>query len=292
MQAREHVTELVVVKTAAALRELVGDWRATNRTVALVPTMGNLHRGHLKLAHLAAIHADRVVMSVFVNPTQFGKDEDFASYPRTLDDDEKAIRSTASIDALFVPDVVDVYPFGIEDAVRIEMPPLSRELCGATRAGHFDGVGSVVLRLLNIAQPDYIVLGEKDYQQLVLIERLIVDLRLPVGVLRLPIERDSDGLALSSRNRYLTTAERERAPNLHRILAEVAQSIRDGATDFAVVAQRAADALGEHGFKVDYVEVRDARTLSRPNGRYQPAELIVLGAAWLGRARLIDNARV
>ena len=286
------MSELVAVKTAAALREVTGAWRANNQTVALVPTMGNLHRGHLSLADLAARRADRVVMSIFVNPTQFGEGEDYASYPRTLDEDVQAVRGAATVDALFTPDVVDVYPFGVDQAVRIEMPPLSHDLCGAERPGHFNGVASVVLRLLNMAQPDLLVLGEKDFQQLVLIEHLIADLRLPVRVVRAPIERELDGLALSSRNRYLTQDERARAPELHRVLAAVSDSIRGGGTDFDRLAERAGDALRERGFRVDYIEIRDAMTLSRPNGRAEPPDLIVLGAAWLGRARLIDNVRV
>ena len=286
------MAELVVVKKAAALREVIGGWRATSRSVALVPTMGNLHRGHLRLAQLGAMHADRVVMTIFVNPTQFGAGEDYTSYPRTLAEDVQAARAAATIDALFVPEVADIYPFGVDGAVRLEMPALSRELCGASRAGHFDGVASVVLRLLNIAQPDFVVFGEKDYQQLVLIERLVADLCLPVRVLRQPIERDADGVAMSSRNRYLSTDERERAPHLQRILEHVAESIRSGERDFETITARAADTLGEHGFKVDYVEVRKARNLARPNGVDEADDLIVLGAAWLGNARLIDNVHV
>jgi pantoate--beta-alanine ligase len=286
------VTELVVVRNAAALREVIGAWRLTSRSVALVPTMGNLHRGHIRLAQHAAMHAERVVMTIFVNPTQFGEGEDYASYPRTLDEDERAVRAAATIDALFIPEVVDLYPFGLEEAVQLEMPPLSRELCGASRAGHFNGVASVVLRLLNISQPDWLVLGEKDFQQLILIERLIADLCLPVRVLGVPIERDTDGLALSSRNRYLTVEERQRAPNLHRVLEAAAESIRGGKRSIDAVTEQAGDALDLLGFKVDYVEVRDARDLSRPNGLSKPADLIVLGAAWLGGARLIDNVRV
>jgi pantoate--beta-alanine ligase len=286
------VTELIVIRTAAELRELIGGWRLTSRSVALVPTMGNLHRGHIRLAQRAAMHAERVVMTIFVNPTQFGEGEDYASYPRTFADDEAAARAAGTVDALFVPEVADIYPFGVEQAVRLEMPPLSRELCGASRAGHFNGVASVVLRLLNIAQPDWIVLGEKDFQQLVLIEHLIADLRLPVEVLRVPIERDADGLALSSRNRYLTTDERDRAPHLHRILEAAAEAIRADPRRTEAVAQEASDALDLLGFKVDYVEIRDSRDLSHPNGHSGERQLIVLAAAWLGAARLIDNVRV
>jgi pantoate--beta-alanine ligase len=284
------VGPLISVETAAAVREVVSGWRAAHRSVALVPTMGNLHRGHLYLAQEARESADCVLMTIFVNPTQFGAGEDFGSYPRTLEEDKQSIRASGAVDALFVPEVPEVYPFGVDEAVGVSMPGLSRELCGAYRPGHFDGVAGVVLRLLNIVQPDTLILGEKDFQQLVLLKRLVADLRLPVSVRGASIQRDDDGLALSSRNRYLTAEERARAPELHRTLAAASDALRRGETDLAAIEARARERLARNGFSVDYVEVRDASTLSRPNGAGQ--DLVVLAAAWLGRARLIDNVRV
>jgi pantoate--beta-alanine ligase len=286
------LSDTVLVRTASHIRELVESWRRAHQTVALVPTMGNLHRGHASLVELAGGNADRVVMSIFVNPTQFGPGEDFAAYPRTLDEDRELVAETGLVDALFVPDAVEVYPFGVETAVRFVMPDLARELCGAKRPGHFDGVGNVVCRLLNIVSPDILVLGRKDYQQVVLLERMIADLRLPVQVISGETQRDDDGLAISSRNRYLTPAERKRAPALHTTLIHVRDALASGDRDFATLEAMAVLALKEAGFKPDYVEVRNARDLSKPNGRSGTAELIVLAAAWLGKARLIDNVRV
>jgi pantoate--beta-alanine ligase len=254
--------------------------------------MGNLHRGHASLVELAAGSADRVVMSIFVNPTQFGPGEDYASYPRTLDEDREVVAETGLVDALFMPAVAEVYPFGVEAAVRFVMPELARELCGAKRPGHFDGVGNVVCRLLSIVGPDMLVLGRKDYQQVVLLERMIADLRIPVQVISGETQRDDDGLAISSRNRYLTPAERKRAPALHATLKRVRDALVNGERDFAALEATAVLALKEAGFKPDYVEVRNARDLSKPNGRSTTTELIVLAAAWLGKARLIDNIRV
>ena len=178
----QALSSSLAVSTACAVRDLVAGWRAQHQTVAVVPTMGNLHEGHLSLVRLARRIADRVVVTIFVNPTQFGPGEDFADYPRTLEEDRESLERSAPVDALFVPDEKEIYPFGTDEAVRLVMPSLSRELCGASRPGHFDGVASVVCRLLNVVGPDVLVLGRKDYQQLILLERLIVDLRLPVRV--------------------------------------------------------------------------------------------------------------
>ena len=286
------MSDTVLVRTASHIRELVESWRRAHQTVALVPTMGNLHRGHASLVELAGGNADRVVMSIFVNPTQFGPGEDYGAYPRTLEEDRELVAETGLVDALLVPDVAEVYPFGVEAAVRFVMPELARELCGAKRPGHFDGVGNVVCRLLNIVRPDILVLGRKDYQQVVLLERMIADLRIPVQVISGETQRDDDGLAISSRNRYLTPAERKRAPALHATLMRVRDALASGDRDFAGIETMAVLALREAGFKPDYVEVRIARDLSKPNGRSSTTELIVLAAAWLGKARLIDNVRV
>jgi len=274
------------------MREIVKSWRTTHQTVALVPTMGNLHEGHLSLAELGREHADRVVMSIFVNPTQFGAGEDFESYPRTLDEDRAKVVEAGCVDVLFVPEIAEIYPFGTAEAVRVTMPEISRELCGASRPGHFDGVISVVCRLLNIVTPDSVVLGRKDYQQLILIERMIADLGLAVEVVSGPTLRHSDGLAISSRNRYLTAEQRVHAPVLHATLEQVKNALQVGASDYPALQEEAMNALRAEGFEPDYVEVRQANDLTRPNGTQAPDNLIVVAAAWLGRARLIDNLHV
>lgn len=286
------MSDVVLARTASHIRELVESWRRAHQTVALVPTMGNLHRGHASLVELAASNADRVVMSIFVNPTQFGPGEDYAAYPRTLDEDVDLLAETGLVDALLVPEVTEVYPFGVEAAVRFVMPELARELCGAKRPGHFDGVGNVVCRLLNIVGPDMVVLGRKDYQQVILLERMIADLRLPVQVISGETQREDDGLAISSRNRYLTPAERKRAPALHSTLMHVRDALVRGERDFSELEGMAVLTLREAGFRPDYVEVRVAKDLSKPNGRSSTTDLIVLAAAWLGKARLIDNVKV
>ena len=276
----------------ARIRELVGQWRARQQTVALVPTMGNLHEGHLSLARLARGLADRVVVSVFVNPTQFGPGEDFAAYPRTLDEDVAKLAAGGTTDALYVPAVEEIYPFGLDEAVGFVLPEISRELCGASRPGHFEGVASVVCRLLHIVAPDTLVLGRKDYQQLIIVERLIADLSLPVRLAAGTIVRDADGLALSSRNRYLSADERARAPALHATLAAVGKAVRAGRRDYVSLQAEAVGRLRAAGFKPDYVEIRRADDLVRPEAADGGERLIVLGAASLGPARLIDNVPV
>jgi pantoate--beta-alanine ligase len=286
------VSGLEIHRTASHIRETIAGWHATRDTIAIVPTMGNLHAGHLSLAELAADAADRVILTIFVNPTQFGVGEDFAAYPRTLAEDRALIDAAGTVDALFVPEAREIYPQGTESAFRLVVPALGNELCGAFRPGHFDGVASVVLRLLNIVAPDLIVLGRKDYQQLVIIERMIADLRLPIAVLSGETKRERDGLAISSRNHYLTAAERKVAPLLSQILREVGAKLADGENDYGTLERAAMDRLAAGGFKPDYVEVRRAGDLAKPNGSQAPEDLIVLAAAWLGKARLIDNLRV
>ena len=277
--------------TASAVRELVGSWRLTHRTVALVPTMGNLHEGHLSLMKHACAHADRVVCSVFVNRTQFGPTEDFSAYPRTLAEDEALLAEQGLVDLVFAPEERDVYPYGVSSAVKLAMPELSTQLCGASRPGHFDGVASVVLRLLNIVSPDVLVLGEKDYQQLILLKRMVRDLQLPVQVVSGSIQREEDGLAMSTRNQYLSAAERRVAPQLHAELQRVRRALKDGERNYRALETRASRALQAAGFDPDYVEVRRAADLGKPNGETHDG-LIVVAAAWLGRARLIDNLRI
>jgi pantoate--beta-alanine ligase len=280
------------VRTAAEVRAAVSDWHARGENVGFVPTMGNLHDGHTSLTALAAAECDRTVASIFVNPTQFGPNEDFAAYPRTLAEDTARLEAAGTVDLLFVPDEKEIYPYGLDQAARVVLPPLSRELDGASRPGHFDGVASVVYRLLNIVMPDVLVLGQKDYQQVILLERMIRDLRLPVRVRVGETRREPDGLAMSSRNRYLDAAERRRAPELHAALARLGAALRAGRRDHGALEREAVEELARAGFRPDYVEIRRAADLAKPKADDRPDDLVVLGAAWLGRARLIDNLRI
>lgn len=279
---------LRVVKSVSAVRAAVAEWRAAGDSIAFAPTMGNLHAGHMSLAALCAQAARRVVMSIFVNPAQFGPNEDFAAYPRTLPADEVLVAAAGTVDLLFVPDAAEVYPFGLEHAVRVQLPALSRELDGASRPGHFDGVATVVCRLLNIVTPDILFLGQKDYQQFVLMQRMIADLHMPLELRMGPTLREPDGLALSSRNRYLDAAQRKQAPALHAALARVREQVLAGARDFAQLTAAARAGLERAGLRPDYVEIRRQGDLDVADPqRTEPR--VVLGAARLGRTRLIDN---
>lgn len=280
------------VRTVAAVRETVSEWRAAGDSIAFVPTMGNLHAGHLSLAQLVAEPRARVVVSIFVNPTQFGPAEDFAAYPRTLVEDTALIAKAGTVDLLFVPEAAEIYPFGLDAAARVSLPALSQDLDGASRPGHFDGVASVVARLLNIVTPDVLVLGQKDYQQFILMQRMIADLHMPVHLRMGPTQREPDGLAMSSRNRYLDAEQRGKAPTLHAALARVRDALRGGATNFAELAATATRDLERAGFRPDYVEVRRAKDLAIADPADRKEARVVLGAAWLGRARLIDNLLV
>jgi pantoate--beta-alanine ligase len=277
------------VQTIPHLRSSVDQWRARRERVAFVPTLGNLHEGHLQLVKRAARAADRVVVSVFVNPLQFGPHEDFAAYPRTLKQDSLKLAENG-VHLLFAPGVEELYPFGTESTVRVQVPGLSDILCGAARPGHFTGVATVVSKLFNAVRPHVAVFGEKDYQQLLVVRRLVADLCLPIEVLAVPTVREPDGLALSSRNRYLSEEERARAPALYRTLQWVAGHLAGGARDLAGLEAQAGVMLEESGFRPDYVAIRRATDLAVP----QPADLkvIILAAAFLGGTRLIDNLAV
>jgi len=272
--------------TARELRARVAAWRSAGARIAFVPTMGNLHAGHYSLITLARARADRVVASVFVNPTQFGPREDFASYPRTLQQDQAGL-AAHDCDLLFAPEVAEVYPFGIGNTTRVEVPGLSDILDGAARPGHFVGVATVVTKLFNLVQPDVAVFGQKDYQQLLVIRRMTEDLRLPIEIVGAPTQREASGLAMSSRNQYLSVDERERAGVIHRTLRDMREALHAGRSHAEI--QNAAHAeLEKSGLAPDYATLRRARDLSQAD----PAEregLIALIAARLGRARLIDN---
>lgn len=271
-----------------ALRAQVAEWKRAGLRVGFVPTMGNLHAGHYSLLVLARRHADKVVASIFVNPTQFGPDEDFSRYPRTPEADAEGL-AAHGCDALFLPAVETMYPFGPAGAVTIRVPGITDVLEGAHRPGHFDGVATVVARLFNLVQPDVAVFGRKDYQQLQVIRYLVRDLAFPVEIVEGPTRREADGLAMSSRNQYLSAEERATAAQIHAVLQLMRDKLRSG-RPLDEVEAKAANKLRAAGFQVDYAVVRRA-DLSTPVRGDEPG-LVALVAARLGRTRLIDNVDV
>ncbi|HEY0766341.1 MAG TPA: pantoate--beta-alanine ligase [Steroidobacteraceae bacterium] len=277
------------VTTIAAVRERVRGWHREGRRVAFVPTMGNLHPGHVSLIEAARRVGERFVASIFVNPMQFGPNEDFAHYPRTPRDDERML-SGAGCNLMFTPEVTEIYPHGAERATRVEVPALSRILCGEFRPGHFEGVSTVVAKLFHIVDPDVAVFGEKDFQQLTIIRRMVADLCMPVEIVAAPTVRDSDGLAMSSRNQYLSSAERAQAPKIYATLQAAAHRVRAGDADFASIERSGFQALESGGLRPDFFAVRQAADLGSPRPGTQ--ELVVLTAVRMGRARLIDNVQV
>ena len=278
------------IEKVKALRALLGSWRQTGDRIAFVPTMGDLHAGHLSLVREARKRAERVVVSIFVNPLQFGENEDFDHYPRALDSDSEKL-NTAGIDLLFSPTVSELYPSGEQGATRVVVPIMGDTLCGASRPGHFSGVATVVSKLLNIVQPDSSLFGEKDFQQLLIIKKMAVDLCFSSDIIGVPTCREVDGLAMSSRNRYLSNTQRKLAPALIRELRSVKELIESNpSADFLQLTQQAANTLNNAGFITDYFEIRRAADLAKPNR--DDRELVVIAAAWLGKARLIDNVRV
>ena len=275
-----------LISTREEIRDLHETWRHHGEHVALVPTMGNLHSGHLSLVELAREHAERVVVTVFVNPTQFGEGEDFEEYPRTMKRDTQRLRKLEA-DALFAPDVDTVYPFGIDKATLVSVPGLTRNFCGASRPGHFDGVTTVVARLFALVQPDVAIFGQKDYQQQLVIRHMTEDLSLPIRIITAPTVREPDGLAMSSRNQYLSEAERAVAPQLHAALDAIGMELQSGKRNFEGLEYDARAKLEAAGFVPDYVAIRRAENLELPDRDCD--ELVVLAAAHLGKARLIDN---
>lgn len=275
-----------ILQSVAAIRAQVGAWNRAGERVALVPTMGNLHRGHLQLVERAQTLATRTVASIFVNPLQFGPHEDFAAYPRTLDADAQQL-AALGLDVLFAPPVAEVYPRPLEHMTQVSVPSLPEVLCGARRPGHFNGVTTVVAKLFNMVQPQLAVFGEKDWQQLLVIRHMVADLDLPLEIVGVPTVREADGLALSSRNSYLSSAERALAPQLYAVLQALAQRWRNGERDYLHLEAEAKAQLAALGFRPDYLELRHATTLQRPNA--EATEVRIFAAAWLGKARLIDN---
>jgi len=278
-----------LVSGEAELRRVIGEWRRERLSVALVPTMGNLHEGHASLVGIAAARADRVVVSIFVNPLQFGPGEDYASYPRTLEADMARLAGVPC-DLVFVPGVETMYPGGREQVARVEVPGVSAGLCGESRPGHFTGVATVVAKLFNLVTPDLAVFGEKDFQQLAVIGKMTRDLCFPVEIVAAPTVREPDGLAMSSRNAYLSPEQRARAPALYRALVEAAENLKAGSRDFVALQHRGMDNLRSAGLEPDYFEVRRREDLAVPEAA--DARFVVLAAAKLGRARLIDNLSV
>lgn len=277
------------VDTVVELREQIDAWRRQGERIAFVPTMGNLHAGHLKLVTRAFELADRVVASIFVNPLQFAPGEDFARYPRTLESDTEKLRVLGT-DLLFAPDVDVMYPGGTGAATTITVPEISDILCGEFRPGHFSGVATVVARLFNMVQPDTAVFGEKDFQQLAVIRRMVRDLALPIVIEGVATEREPDGLAMSSRNQYLGAEERKQAPQMYAALRAAARALESGARDYAGLEAAGLKALENAGFRPEYFSIREAISLAP--ARTDGMELVVLAAGRLGGARLIDNIRV
>ncbi len=277
-----------ILTSIDAVRERVRLWHRERQRIAFVPTMGNLHAGHRSLMEVARRLGHRFIASLFVNPMQFGPNEDFAHYPRTPREDEHML-AAAGCDLLFMPDVAEIYPRGYAASTRIEVPELTGILCGEFRPGHFEGVATVVAKLFNIVEPDVAVFGEKDYQQLTIIRRMVADLCMPVEIVGAPTVRESDGLAMSSRNQYLTPEERRIAPRLYAELKRAGARLEAGESDYAAIERAGREALAGAGFRPDYVSIR-AKDLSVPVAGAR--ELVILTAARLGRARLIDNVQV
>lgn len=272
----------------AEVRSRVRQWRTEGLRVSFVPTMGTLHAGHMSLLAAARYRAERVIASIFVNPLQFGPGEDYSQYPRTPLEDERLLHE-ARCDLLFAPPVEQIYPDRGDQATRVQVRGLAELLDGQFRPGHFDGVATVVAKLFHIVAPDVAVFGEKDYQQLLVIRRMTTDLSMPIEIVGAPTVRAADGLAVSSRNRYLSAGERERAPAIYRALRAAVQAIDAGEPELEAIERAGAAALQGAAMQVDYFSVRSALDLSLPT----PAttELVVLTAARLGRSRLIDNLR-
>jgi len=274
------------VHTVAALRDILRPLREAGHRVAFVPTMGNLHDGHIQLVRQAKDLAGQVVVSIFVNPTQFNDKRDLDAYPVTIEEDKRKL-DEIDTDILFMPTTNEVYPEGMERSIRVVVPGLSDILCGHYRPGHFVGIATIVAKLFNIVQPDVAVFGEKDYQQLLVIRRMVADLCMPIKIIGVETVRELDGLAMSSRNSYLTAQERRVAPHLYRTLQDVSERLARGEVDYRMIEAAAAGVLGKSGFKPEYVAIRRAHDLEEPEKGDR--KLIVLAAAWLGKARLIDN---
>ncbi|CAD5852035.1 pantoate--beta-alanine ligase [Escherichia coli] len=277
---------MLIIETLPLLRQQIRRLRMEGKRVALVPTMGNLHDGHMKLVDEAKARADVVVVSIFVNPMQFDRPEDLARYPRTLQEDCEKLNKR-KVDLVFAPSVKEIYPNGTETHTYVDVPGLSTMLEGASRPGHFRGVSTIVSKLFNLVQPDIACFGEKDFQQLALIRKMVADMGFDIEIVGVPIMRAKDGLALSSRNGYLTAEQRKIAPGLYKVLSSIADKLQAGERDLDEVIAIAGQELNEKGFRADDIQIRDADTLLEVSETSKRA--VILVAAWLGDARLIDN---
>ncbi len=280
---------MLIIQTLPLLRQQIRRWRQEGKRVALVPTMGNLHDGHMHLVDEAKTRADVVAVSIFVNPMQFDRPEDLARYPRTLQEDcEKLNRR--GVDLVFAPNEAEMYPQGLDTQTFVDVPGISTMLEGASRPGHFRGVSTVVTKLFNMIQPDLACFGEKDFQQVALIRKMVADLGYDIEIVGVPIIRAKDGLALSSRNGYLTAEQRKIAPGLFEVMSSVADKLRAGERDLEEMLTLAGRELDEKGLRADDLQIRDADTLLALTDTSKRAVLLM--AAWLGQARLIDNMQV
>ncbi|AVT70280.1 pantoate--beta-alanine ligase [Escherichia coli] len=280
---------MLIIETLPLLRQQIRHLRMEGKRVALVPTMGNLHDGHMKLVDEAKARADVVVVSIFVNPMQFDRPEDLARYPRTLQEDCEKLNKR-KVDLVFAPSVKEIYPNGTETHTYVDVPGLSTMLEGASRPGHFRGVSTIVSKLFNLVQPDIACFGEKDFQQLALIRKMVADMGFDIEIVGVPIMRAKDGLALSSRNGYLTAEQRKIAPGLYKVLSSIADKLQAGERDLDEIITIAGQELNEKGFRADDIQIRDADTLLEVSETSKRA--VILVAAWLGDARLIDNKMV
>ncbi|WDB23767.1 pantoate--beta-alanine ligase [Escherichia albertii] len=277
---------MLIIETLPLLRQQIRRLRMEGKRVALVPTMGNLHDGHMKLVDEAKTRADVVVVSIFVNPMQFDRPEDLVRYPRTLQEDCEKLNKR-KVDLVFAPSVKDIYPNGTETHTYVDVPGLSTMLEGASRPGHFRGVSTIVSKLFNLVQPDIACFGEKDFQQLALIRKMVADMGFDIEIVGVPIMRAKDGLALSSRNGYLTAEQRKIAPGLYKVLSSIADKLQAGERDLDEIVAIAGQELNEKGFRADDIQIRDADTLLEVSENSK--RVVILVAAWLGDARLIDN---
>ncbi|ELC1017260.1 pantoate--beta-alanine ligase [Escherichia coli] len=280
---------MLIIETLPLLRQQIRRLRMEGKRVALVPTMGNLHDGHMKLVDEAKARADVVVVSIFVNPMQFDRPENLARYPRTLQEDCEKLNKR-KVDLVFAPSVKEIYPNGTETHTYVDVPGLSTMLEGASRPGHFRGVSTIVSKLFNLVQPDIACFGEKDFQQLALIRKMVADMGFDIEIVGVPIMRAKDGLALSSRNGYLTAEQRKIAPGLYKVLSSIADKLQAGERDLDEIIAIAGQELNEKGFRADDIQIRDADTLLEVSETSKRA--VILVAAWLGDARLIDNKMV
>lgn len=276
---------MITIHTVSELRQLVSAAKAAGKTVGFVPTMGNLHAGHISLINQATANTDFVVSSIFVNPLQFNDKDDLERYPRTLGADQEKL-TAAKCDVLFAPDVDEMYPDGQQGQTKVQVPVVSEGLCGGSRPGHFDGVATVVSKLFNMVQPDVAFFGQKDFQQVAVIRKMVADLNLPISIVSVPTLRAEDGLALSSRNGYLSAQERQTAPGLFKTLNELAAELKNG-QEIGISVENATQNLNALGFRTDYIEVRRSHDLKPANA--SDTELVIVAAAFLGGARLIDN---